>query len=505
MWKTARADLPAGLVVFLISLPLCLGVAQAAGAPMLSGVIAGIVGGVVVGLLSGAPLSVSGPAAGLSVVMVHAITTLSLPAFFTAVVLAGAMQAAMGALRLGAVSNLFPSAAVKGMLAAVGVLLILKQLPHAVGYDKDYEGDEDFFQVDGETTFGGLLHAANDMHGGIIAVTLISVACYIGWTALRKKVKLLAAIPPHLVVVVAGAVVALLLEENGRWDLDAPHMVLLPSLSALRTSWNAPALSALADLAVWKTAVAVALVASIESLLSVEALDRLDPRHRISPPNRELVAQGVGNMVSGLLGGLPLTSALVRSSAGVAAGAQGRLSTIVHGVLLALGVAFGARVLNHVPLASLAVILIFIGYRLTSVSVWRDMWTQGAAQFVPFALTVVAVVFTDLLTGALIGVFAGVFFALAGQARNSFVLSHEGNDYLFRSTKDLAFFAKSAVKKALQSIPSGATVRIDLLRSDYVDSDIAELLRNFQGAASERGMDLSVQDRVGRKIIEEKT
>jgi MFS superfamily sulfate permease-like transporter len=310
-------------------------------------------------------------------------------------------------------------------------------------------------------------------------------------------------VPVQLVVVIVGSIVATVLEMFGKWDLDAEPRVALPDWHALSSSsWVLPSVDALSDANVWRMALTLAVIASIDALLSVDAADRLDPHHRTSPPNRELLAQGVGNVVAGLCGGLPVTSVVVRSSVGVMAGARSKWSTIVHGVLLGIAV-FAAALLNHIPLAALAVILIVVGYRLTSLSIWRSAWQRGPAQFAPFAITVIAVVFTDMLTGTLMGAFAGVAFAIAGQVRHSFVMTESGNDHLLRTTKDLAFFGRMAMKSALASVPPGASLRIDLSRSDYIDSDVIELLRHYIKTAAQRRIDVSIQDRSGRNLLED--
>lgn len=495
-----RADIPAGIVVTLVALPLCLGIAQASGAPLLSGLIAGIVGGVVVGSLSRSSLSVSGPAAGLAVIVAGSIADLGMPAFLLAVVLAGVFQAVLGGLRLGVIAHYFPNAVIKGMLASIGVMIVLKQLPHAIGYDADYEGDESFVEPDGHTTFSALADAFDAMTPAAIVVSALCFGIYGLWPKLQRG--LLAQVPtPLAAVVVGGAATVLLPYAWPAGVLSADHLVALPaiaSFSDISGMLTMPDWSQIGHSGVWITAATLAIVASLESLLSLEAVDRLDPLRRISPPNRELVAQGVGNVVSGLIGGIPVTSVIVRSSANVQAGARSKLSAIVHGLLLALSVLFGAPLLNNVPLASLAVVLIMVGFKLTPPSLWRAMWRAGWSQFAPFLVTIVAVVFSDLLTGTLIGLAVGIAFAIRQQQAGALVLVREGNVSLIRVNKDMTFFNKAALKDILAEIANDSHVIVDRRQVDYIDDDIEELLLEFQQSARARGItveiDLSARD-----------
>ena len=394
LFDNVRRDVPAGIVVFLVALPLCLGIAQASGAPLFSGLIAGVVGGVVVGFLSRSALSVSGPAAGLAVIVAASIADLGMPAFLLALVLAGAIQFALGSLRLGVIAHYFPNAVIKGMLASIGVLIVLKQIPHAIGYDADYEGDESFMEQDGHTTFTAIGDAFGAMTLGSVVISLACLALYGIWPRLQRGV--LAQVPTPLAVIIVGGLIATFLPML--WSagaLSAEHLVALPSFGSfgdVTAALTTPDWARITDLGVWSVAGTLAIVASLETLLSLEAVDRLDPLRRISPPNRELLAQGAGNMLSGLIGGLPVTSVIVRSSANVQAGGVSRLSTIVHGLFLATGVLFGASLLNHVPLAALAIVLIMIGWKLSPPSLWKAMWRAGMSQFVPFVVTILAVV-----------------------------------------------------------------------------------------------------------------
>lgn len=508
LFSEVRRDLPAGLVVFLVAVPLCLGIAQASSAPLLSGLIAGIIGGLLVSAFSKSELSVSGPAAGLAVIVATGITQLGFRTFLLAVVLGGVIQLLLGLLRLGSIAHFFPNAVIKGMLASIGVLITLKQLPHAVGYDADWEGDDAFFEPDGHNTFTAIVDAFGALSPTATAITLLCFTAYLVWPKLQRGP--LNFVPPALVVVVMGGLLAALAPMlSADLALSADHLVSLPVLAGpgdLLDAVQTPDFSALSNPAVWTTAVTLAIVASIETLLSLEAVDRLDPHRRISPPNRELVAQGVGNMVSGMVGGLPVTSVIVRSSANVAAGGETRLSAMVHGLLLFLGVVFFAAILNQIPLAALAVVLIFVGFKLTPPSLWKAMWRAGYAQFIPFAATVAAVVVTDLLKGTLFGLLVGVVFAIREQQRGAIVVVKDASRTLIRITKDLTFLNKASLKEVLSDVADGATVIIDRRVVDFIDDDIEEILLDFEDNAEERGirvqMQLSPRDLERRAALE---
>lgn len=485
-----KADLPAGLVVFLVAVPLCLGIAQASSAPLLSGLIAGIIGGIVVALASGSPLSVSGPAAGLAVIVASGIGDLGLRAFLMAVVIAGVLQIGMGVLRLGGIAHFFPSAVIKGMLAAIGILIILKQLPHAVGYDKDPEGDLALLQPDGSNTFSALGEAADNFTLGAILVSLLCVGIMLGWPKLQRNA-VMKLIPPALIAVVIGGVAATLFATWWPEIIAAEHLVSLPlfnSVADVSAAILTPDFSRIADPAVWQVAVTLAIVASLETLLSLEAVDRLDPHKRISPPNRELFAQGLGNMLSGLIGGLPITSVIVRSSANVQAGGRTRLSAVFHGVLILVGVLFLASLLNRVPLASLAVVLIFVGVKLTTPKLWKQMWVAGPAQFVPFAVTIVAIVATDLLKGTIIGLVVGLVVMVRKQQSNAIAVEDDGQKRVIRFQKDITFLQKARLKDVLRQTPTDRPLVIDRRVVDHVDDDIEELLEEYCTEARDRGV-----------------
>ncbi|MBM3885909.1 MAG: SulP family inorganic anion transporter, partial [Gemmatimonadetes bacterium] len=410
-----RADFPASIVVFLVALPLCLGIALASGAPLFAGVIAGVIGGLVVAPISGSALMVSGPAAGLTAIVLAAIAQLGdYRAFLVAVVLAGGLQLALAAARAGIIGYYFPSSVIKGMLSAIGIVLILKQFPHAVGYDADAMGNESFRQTSEGTTFSALGDALATLQHGAVVVSLLALVILFLWPKTPlAKVKLL---PAPLVAVLLGVTLnALFATVAPSLVIDSSHLVALP-IPTNGAEWAAqfttPLWSALTNPAVWRIAVTLGIVASLETLLSLEATEKMDPYKREAPPNRELVAQGVGNIASGLLGGLPLTGVIVRSAANVGAGARTRWSAILHAVLLALAVVTIPVLLNRIPLAALAAILLHTGWKLAHPQIGRALWRQGLSQFVPYAATIVVVLVTDLLVGIAVGMTVGIFFLL---------------------------------------------------------------------------------------------
>ena len=408
--KNLGTDLPASIVVFLVALPLCLGIALGSGAPLFSGIIAGMVGGIIIGSLSGSQLSVSGPAAGLTAIVFAAITKLQVyEAFLLAVVLAGIIQMILGFLKAGILGDYVPNSVIKGMLAAIGIILILKQLPHFVGYDKDYEGDESFSQGDDENTFSAIFNSFDAITPAALIIGVISIIILIIWeTKFFKSNKVLSLIPGPLVVVLLGVLLNYIFNINENyfhWGDRKVNLVTLPiaeNASMFVSFFTFPDFSHIKNPQVWISGLTIAIVASLETLLGIEAVDKLDPLKRVTPTNRELKAQGVGNMVSGLLGGLPLTSVVVRSSANVMAGAKTKISTITHGFLLLVSVYFIPDILNTIPLSALAAILIFTGYKLAKVGLFKDFYRKGIDQFVPFVVTVLAILLTDLLIGIVV-------------------------------------------------------------------------------------------------------
>ena len=477
------ADIPSSIVVFLVALPLCLGVALASNAPLFSGLIAGMIGGMVIGALSGSQLSVSGPAAGLTAIVAAAILKLpSFEAFLLSVVICGALQIVLGFVKAGVLGDYVPNAVIKGMLAAIGLILILKQLPHLIGYEKDYAGDEAFAQANNENTFSGIAHAFQAITPVAVVIGVIGILFQVMWEKFTaKRSGFIKIIPAPLIVVLIGIAINAL-ATNQSAALATDHMVHLPiatSTSEFFSFFTSPDWAAVANKEVWITAVTLALVASLETLLSIEAIDDLDPYQRVTNKERELKAQGVGNLVSGLIGGLPITSVIVRSSANVNAGAQTKMSAIFHGMLLLLCVAFVPRILNLIPNAALAAVLIYTGYKLAKPSLFKLHYKKGWDQFLPFIITIAAILFTDLLKGVVIGIGVGLFFVLRSNFKTAVFVVHDQNRYLFRLRKDVSFLNKPIIKNKLEEVPENSSVLIDASRADFIDKDIVEVIEDF--------------------------
>lgn len=496
-----RYDGPAGTVVFLVALPLCLGIALASGAPLFSGIVAGVVGGIVVSFLSASQVSVSGPAAGLSVIVAAAIASLgSFPAFLTAVVFAGLLQVLMGVLRLGLLADYVPNSVIKGMLAAIGVVITLKQIPHALGRDQDYIGDFAFLEQSGFNTLTDILQTLAAPHGGAALIAAVALASMIAWERVQPRMRgLLRLLPGPLLAVALGLGLNTLFRALGSsLAITQPeHLVTLPVAGSPREFWQLlthPDFSRAADPNVWIVAVTLAVVASIETLLSIEAADRLDPYRRITPTNRELMAQGAGNILSGLLGGLPMTSVVVRTSANVFAGARTWMSSFIHGWLLLLSVLFFPKVLNQIPLACLAAVLIQIGYKLAKPALFRSMYARGWSQFLPFVTTVTAIVFTDLLKGVLVGFLIGIFFVLRANHHEALTVVHQDRYYLVRFNKDASFVNKNELRSRLRAIPENSHVIIDATKALYIDQDIREAVEDFMTLAPYRGITVELRN-----------
>lgn len=498
---TLRHDLPASIVVFFVALPLCLGIALASGAPLFSGLVAGVVGGIVVGALSGSPLGVSGPAAGLAVIVLNAIDELgSFEAFLVAVILSGFLQILLGIARAGVLGYFFPSAVIKGMLAGIGLIIVLKQLPHAVGYDADPEGEMSFRQPDGETTLSALGRMWDFVDINAMIVAGGALAIVLAWDKLlTPRGGLFRMLPGTLVAVAAGVAWQYLgMHHVPGIALAAEHLVNVP----VANSWQdftgffaRPDWSQLMGPAVYVVAATMAVVASLETLLCVEATDKLDPAKRVTPTNRELLAQGGGNIISGLLGGLPLTQVIVRSSANIQSGARTKLSAILHGVLLLVCVLSAPRLLNMIPLAVLAAVLLIVGYKLANPALFRRMYQQGASQFVPFIVTVAGVVATDLLTGIGVGMAVAVLFILRRNYLNSHFLHIETGatpehptTITLHLAEEVTFLNKGAILKELGAMPRGAHVVIDTRDCFSIDHDVREIIDDFCAAAAGRGI-----------------
>lgn len=500
IFSNVRGDLAAGLVVFLVALPLCLGIALASGAPLFSGIVSGVVGGVVVGFLSNSSLSVTGPAAGLTAIVLTAITDLGgFNIFLLAVILAGLLQIGLGFLRAGSFSNYFPTSVIEGMLAAIGIIIILKQIPHAFGHDVTNEGDFFFIEKSGNTTFDTLIESVNYIHLGSLFIALVSLAILITWEkvpALRN----LKVIPGALVVVITSILLNEFFIRSGSSlaILSQNHLVNLPSLSEIKDGFALPNFKELANEKVWIVAITIAVVASIETLLCIEATDKLDPYKRFTDTNRELKAQGIGNLISGLLGGLPMTSVVVRSSANINSGGRTKLATIFHGVLLfsfALSIPF---ILNKIPLAALAAVLLMVGYKLAKPSVFVHLWNNGYTQFVPFVITVIAVVRIDLLKGVAIGLMASIIFILYQNLKIAYSFKKEsfkdGDIITIKLAQEVSFLNKAAIKNTLASIPRGSKLIIDASNTKYIDFDVVELIKDFKNIkADDKEIDLTLK------------
>ena len=488
-FKNLGTDLPSSIVVFLVALPLCLGIALASNAPLFSGLIAGFVGGIVIGSLSGSQLSVSGPAAGLTAIVAVAILKLpSFDAFLFSVVICGALQLILGVVKAGVIGDYVPNNVIKGMLAAIGLILILKQFPHLVGYDADPEGDESFVQPNKETTFSGITNALRFITPAAVLIGAVGLLFQFGWEKFTAGKKgLIKLIPAPLVVVLIGVGLNEIFKNYGTaYAIEPKHMVSIPvaaSTGEFMSFFTAPDFSMWANKDVWITGVTLALVASLETLLSIEAIDNLDPYHRVTNKDRELRAQGIGNMVSGLIGGLPVTSVIVRSSANVHAGARSKASAILHGLLLLSCVAFIPVILNLIPKAALAAILIYTGYKLAKPTLFKEHFKKGWDQFLPFVITIVAILLTDLLIGVVIGIGVGIFFVMRSNFKSSVFIVHDDDKYLFRLRKDVSFLNKPIIKNKLEEVPENASVLIDASRADFIDKDIIEVIEDFMDHA----------------------
>lgn len=480
-----KENFPSGLVVFLVALPLCLGIALASGAPPLSGIIAGIVGGLVVGSISNSNISVSGPAAGLTAIVLTAITDLgAFDIFLCAGIIAGIIQLVLGFVRAGSISNYFPNNVIEGMLAAIGIIIILKQIPHALGFDKDYEGHQSIF--DNGLNFGYFSELFGAIHPGAIIVTLVSISILIIWDRVHflKRIKML---PGALVAVVAGIALNEIFKMTGSsLAIETQHLVSLPvpqSLNDFKNLITMPDFNGFLNPKVWIAGATIAIVASIETLLCIEASDRLDVQRRITDTNLELKAQGIGNLVSSFIGGLPMTSVVVRSSANANAGATSKMSTIIHGILLLICVLSIPVILNLIPLSTLAAVLIMVGYKLAKPATFKHFWQLGKFQFIPFVATVIAVVATDLLKGVGIGLAISVFYILQGNMKRAYYLSREklddADEITMKLAEEVSFLNKAAIKKTLKNIKPNSTVIIDARGTSYIATDVLEMIQDF--------------------------
>ena len=502
MFKTIKSDLPASIVVFFVALPLCLGIALASGAPLFSGLIAGIIGGIVVGSLSGSKIGVSGPAAGLAAIVLTAIGTLGgYENFLVAVVLGGIIQILFGVVRLGIIGYYFPSSVIKGMLTGIGIIIILKQIPHFFGYDTSLEGDFAFFQIDGENTFSEILKSVNYISLGPTVIGLISLFILILWDrVLTKKSKIFQLIQGPLVAVIIGIIFFTVTQSGSSYGFRASQLVSVPvpeDIDSFFGQFTFPNFGAIGNPDIWIVAFTIALVASLETLLCVEATDKLDPDKNVTPTNRELLAQGTGNILSGLIGGLPITQVIVRSSANIQSGGKSKASAIIHGFFLLISVMLIPTLLNKIPLAVLAAILLIVGYKLAKPALFKKMFQLGWKQWIPFVTTVGGIVFIDLLKGLALGLAVGIVVILIKSFQNSHFLHIEDKSNGLHKIKmtlaeEVTFFNKGAILKELDNLPINTYLELDVRKTRYLDNDIIEILQDFRLKAKDRNIDIKL-------------
>jgi MFS superfamily sulfate permease-like transporter len=500
MFKYIKNDLPASIVVFFVALPLCLGIALASGAPLFSGLISGIIGGIIVGGLSGSKIGVSGPAAGLAAIVLTAISSLGgYDNFLVAVVLGGVIQLIFGFLKAGIIGYYFPSSVIKGMLTGIGIIIILKQIPHFFGYDTSPEGDFSFFQVDGENTFSEIFKSLNNISLGATLIGFIGLGILLLWSnVLSKKGRFFQLVQGPLVAVIAGIIYYYVTDQSSPYGISATHLVSVPvpdSLDMFLSQFSFPNFNAITNPDVWVVGFTIALVASLETLLCVEATDKLDPHKNVTPTNKELLAQGTGNIISGLIGGLPITQVIVRSSANIQSGGRTKLATIIHGFFLLISVLLIPTLLNKIPLSVLAAILLIVGYKLAKPGLFIKMYHQGWKQFLPFTVTVLGIVFTDLLIGISLGLAVGIVVILIKSFQNSHFLhiqdrSNGKHKIKMTLAEEVTFFNKGAILNELDSLPSETCLELDVRKTRYLDNDIIEILEDFAFKAKERNIDI---------------
>lgn len=511
MFKNLSNDLPAGIVVFLVAVPLCLGIALASGAPLFSGIIAGIVGGIIVGVISGSKFGVSGPAAGLTVIVADAIVKLGtnsdgifnmqtgFPIFLVSVVIAGVIQIGLAFAKAGIIGYYFPSSVIKGMLSAIGIIIVLKQIPHALGHDVIAEGFEGFNQPDGENTFTELMVAVGDINPAAAILTLISLGVLILWEqGFMKRQRVFQIVQGPLIVVVVGILFSRMVLGMEDWSFAEDEMVTIPLMAEVggfQGMFTFPKWSAIFSADVWIIGFTIAIVASLETLLCVEATDKLDPDKGVTPTNRELIAQGAGNIASGLIGGLPVTQVIVRSSANMQSGGKTKMATIIHGVLIAVSVFILPEVLNMIPLSSLAAILFLVGYKLATPKVFKEMASKGRDQFIPFLVTILAIIFTDLLIGIGIGLVVGIFQILYKDFSLPFSYSEKTSAderIEIKLSENVSFLNKAGIQKAISVIPDNSRVLLNATQSHYIHPDVIEILKGFIDTAPNRGIEVEV-------------
>lgn len=502
--KHILTDLKAGLVVFLVALPLCLGIALAQNAPLFSGILAGIIGGIVISSISGSKLSVSGPAAGLTSIVIASVAQLgSFEAFLLSVCVAGVIQIILGVIKAGIIGYYFPTAVIKGMLSAIGIILIIKQIPHIIGYDKDPEGDESFAQIDGENSFSEFYHMMDYVSIGSIIIGVVSIAILLLWQSKAfKSNKYLSMVPSALVVVVVAILIDFFFNKTmPHLEVKDEHLVKLPvfnTFSDVLGSLTHPDFSAWKNPKIYEVGAIIAAVASLETLLSIEAIDKLDPNNNISPTNRELIAQGTGNLISGLIGGIPITSVIVRSSVNVNSGGRSQLSAITHGVLFLVAIFLLPNILQLIPLSALAAILILTGYNLAKPALYKYMYKQGLDQFLPFILTILVMLFTDLLKGVTVGIVISIIFILKQNYKAPFKVIKESIDgkmnYFVKLSQNITFINKGKFIELFKEIPPNSVVFMDGGRTTFIDKDVLEIISTFKQSSKIHNIEVNLEE-----------
>jgi len=506
-----RQSVLAGLTLAMVAVPLCVGIAVISpGVPRWAGIVSGIIGGILVGSISRSRTAISGPTAGLTAIVATQISTLgSFQTLLLAVVLAGLLQILLGLSRTGNVAAFFPSAVIRGLLYAIGIILILKQIPHVLGHDTDPEGEMAFLQPDRENTFSELAELTRDIHPGAAVVGVLSIALMLAWNRIRILRRF--PIPVSLVVVVLGIGFTLLFRRlGGRWSIQPIHLIKLPSMDWQRGFADVltfPAFGQWSNPLVYRAGFLIALVASLESLLGLEAMAKLDPDQRKNALNRELLAQGSGNLCCGLLGGLPMTVEIVRSSVGLHAGGRSRVTTITQGILL-LVIIFIPSIVSSVPLASVAAILLVTGMQLCDIKVARQMWRGGKYQFLPFVATIIAIIFSDLLTGILIGLAISLTFILNSNLRRPLrriLEKHLGGEVLLiELANQVSFLNRAVLENTLRDVPRGTHVLLDASGTDYIDPDVLSLIEEFRTVtAPVQGVQVSLRGFRKRYLLED--
>ncbi len=500
-YKNLKSDLPAAIAVFVIAIPLSLGIALASGAPLFSGLITCIISGLIIVPLSGSSLGISGPAAGIALIVATAIQELSFSGFLLAVVLAGMLQIVMGMMKAGVIAYYFPTSVINGMLSGIGIVLFLKQLPHAVGYDRDYEGDQTFFQSDSYSSLSELPHMLEFMSPGAILIAVISLAVLMLWELpFMKRHSFFLLLQGGLTALITGALVnQILIAYFPELALGSNHLVSIPvfgNTADVLSQLYLPDYSQLGNPKVYVTAFALAIVASLQTLLAVEAVDKLDPYKRVTPTNRELVVQGIGNIGCGFIGGLPMTQVIIRSSVNIRAGAKTKAAGFMHGVLLLFTVIFIPAIFNKIPLASLASVLLVVGYKLANPEIFKSMYKAGMYHFIPFCVTILGLVFTDMLVGIFIGLTAALVSILLENYKGAsyFFESHVGNKTIIRLSEQVSFLNKANILQTFEQIAPGSEVVIDATRSKYIDYDVYEIIQNFRREAELKNIKLIIEN-----------